>query len=126
MPGLFSIAYADLRSRGLTSVLTVVAIALGAAVVVATFATNVAVEDSMTRAARAVVGNADIVVEALDDQGFATASLIPVSSLPKVTVVAPEVHRRVFFRTPAQRGFVEVIGVDPVRELEIRTVSIAA
>jgi len=126
MPGLFSIAYADLRSRRLTSALTVIAIALGAAVVVATFAANVAVEDSMTRAARAIVGDADIVVDAVDDQGFAGSATLNVGTLPKVSVVAPQLHRRVFFTTSAAHGFVEVIGVDPTLEREVRSISVAA
>ena len=126
MPGLFSIAYADLRSRGLTTALTIVAIALGAAVIVATFATNVAVEDSMTRAARSVVGNTDLVVEAVDDQGFASSAVLGVGTLPNVSVVAPQVHKRVFFTTPTSRGFVQVIGVDPILERDVRTISVAA
>ena len=44
MRGLFSIAYADLASRRFSTALTIVAIMLGTAVVVATFTTNVAVE----------------------------------------------------------------------------------
>src|SRR5262249_45525220 len=111
MPGLFSIAYADLRSRRLTSALTIIAIALGAAVVVATFATNAAVEDSMARAARSIVGDTDLVVDAVDDQGFATSSVLGVSTLPGVSVVAPQVRRRVFFATASQHGFDEVVGI---------------
>jgi putative ABC transport system permease protein len=125
MPGLFSIAYADLRSRGLTTALTVIAVALGAAVIVATFATNVAVEDSMTRAAKAVVGDTDLVVEAVDEQGFASSAILAVGGLQGVSVVAPQVHKRVFFTTPTAHGFVQVIGVDPTLEREIRGISVA-
>lgn len=126
MPGLFSIAYADLATRRSTAALTMVAILLGTAVVAATFTTNVAVEDSMTRAASAIVGNADLVVEAIDDQGFAARSVDAVAKLPGVTLVAPQVEKRVFYRTRTRRGSAQVVGIDPELDPQIHPSTLAA
>ena len=126
MSGLSSIAFADIASRRFSSALTVVAILLGTAVVVATFTINVAVEGSMRQAATALVGNADLVIESLDDQGFASTSVPAVAALPGVTVVAPEVQKRAFYRGAGKRGFVEILGIDPALDPQIREYRVAA
>jgi putative ABC transport system permease protein len=113
MPGPFSIALRNLAFRPLRSALTVTAIMLGTAVVAAAFATNAALEARMRVAALHQLGNADLVVEAADEEGFPLAVVDRVRALPDVSVVAPQLRRRVFFRTPTARGFAEVVGVDP-------------
>lgn len=126
MRGLFSIAYADLASRRFSTALTVIAIMLGTAVVAATFTTNVAVEDSMRAAALASVGNADFVVDATDDQGFASQAVAAVKTMPGVTLVAPQVQKRAFYRTAKQRGFAEIVGVDPLIDPLVHPYRLAA
>src|SRR5712691_3052742 len=105
-PGLISVAFRSLAYKRFRSVLTVIAVMLGTAVVAATLTTNAAVEDSLRRAALNLVGNADLVVEALDDQGFPSRAVDSVRDLPEVTLVAPQVQRRTFFRTRDRQGFI--------------------
>lgn len=118
--GLLRIAWKNLAFNRFRTVLTVLAVALGAAVVTATCTTNAAIEESLERSAHAMVGRADLLVEAVEEFGFPydiTAAAL--RRLPEAAVVAPQVKKRVFYRTQDQRGFVALAGVDPVVDPQV-------
>src|SRR3972149_10419936 len=116
---LFSIAYRNLVSKRLRSVVTALAIAVGTGVITATFTTNTAIQTSLEQTAASIAGNADLLVEAQDPQGFQYDSVVAVKNLPGVQFVAPRVQQRIFFRTSTQRGFVELLGVDPASDFRL-------
>ena len=116
---LFSIAYRNLVSKRLRSVVTALAIAVGTGVITATFTTNTAIQTSLEQTAASIAGNADLLVEAQDPQGFQDDSVVAVKNLPGVQFVAPRVQQRIFFRTSTQRGFVELLGVDPPSDFRL-------
>lgn len=91
MPGLFSIAYAELASRRFGSALTVLAVVLGTAVVFATFTTSAAVEQGTDQVAFGVLGDADLVVRSTPDQDVPREALEKVRTVPGVVVAAREV-----------------------------------
>ncbi len=95
------------------------AVVLGTAVVAATFGTIAAMEEGLRRSARAMVGDADLIVEALDDRGFSQGAVEATRRLPGVGLVAPRAQKRTFFRTPQGRGFVELVGIDPVLDPQV-------
>ncbi|MEK7215785.1 MAG: ABC transporter permease [Chloroflexota bacterium] len=125
--GLLRVAWKNLAYRRFRTVLTILAVALGTSVVTATFATNAAIQDSMERSAQAMTGRADLLVEAVDDSGFPyDISAAALRKLTGVTLVAPQVQKRVFYRTPTQRGFVELVGVDPAIDAEVQPQTVVA
>lgn len=91
MPGLFSIAYAELASRRFGSALTVLAVVLGTAVLFATFTTSAAVEQGTDQVAFGVLGDADLVVRSTPDQDVPREALEKVRTVPGVVVAAREV-----------------------------------
>ena len=120
------IAFKNLAYRRLRSALAIVAVALGTAVVAATFGTNAALEENLRQRARAMAGSADLVVEALDERGFPQSAVRAIQALPEVTLVAPVVQKRTYFRTAGTRGFVELVGIDPEADPQIRPYQLAA
>ena len=122
MRRLSSLAWRSLVSRRLRSLLTVAGIALGVAVVFATQATNVAIEQSVDSTVAGVMGRAQLRVGAFAEIGLDAASLVAIGSTPGITVVAPEIERRSYL-LPASgapalgpRGPVTVLGIDPAAD----------
>ena len=97
MPDPLSLALRALVSNRLKSALAIIAVMLSTAVVAAAFTTNAAVEESMRAAALSLAGNADLTVEAMDDQGFPSAVVPAVRELPGVVVAAPQVSKQDMF-----------------------------
>ena len=113
MSALLRIAFRNLLSKRLRTVLTLVAIAVGTAAISATLSTNGAIEASLRQSAFAVTGNADVLVQASNPEGFPTAALRQVQQLPNVRLAVGRVQKRTFVRTATTRGFVELVGIDP-------------
>jgi hypothetical protein len=77
------------------------------------------------RAWYATAGAAHLRVRSFSEAGFPDDVVIevrrqPFVALPFVALVAPATRKRVFFRSGEQRGFTELIGVDPAAEAAIR------
>ena len=119
-PALLLIVFRNLAYKRTRSVLGIIAVMLGTAVVSATFTTNVAIEESLHQGALAMVGQADLVLEAIDEQGIPQSAVDAVQALPDVELVAPQVQKRTFFRSTTERGFIELIGLDPLADPQIR------
>src|SRR5205823_4714069 len=113
MPVPLFIASRNLAYRRTRSLVTILAVALGTSVVAATFATNRAIDDGLRASARALAGDADLVIDSLEPGGLPQEVVTAIRRLPDVQLATPQVQRRTFFRTPRGRGFVEVIGIDP-------------
>src|SRR5688572_28642930 len=120
MPGLWSVIWSNSVYRRGRSILTILAVATGTAVVMATFATNGALEQSLREAAVALAGQSDLVIEAPDHRGLPSSTLETVRGLPAVRIAVPQVQKRVFYRTGHVRGFVELVGIDPELDPQLR------
>ncbi|HLH23188.1 MAG TPA: FtsX-like permease family protein [Chloroflexota bacterium] len=122
MPGLSLLAWRSLASRPLRTLLTLLAVALGVAMLVAVTATNATIDASLQEAANRLVGNVDAEVRSFGGAGFTRQTADAILRLPEVerrgddVLAAPTVHKRVFYRTDAgTQGFVELIGIDPAK-----------
>lgn len=93
-------------------------------------AAGLLVNDSLTRTyagwARGVTGWAEIEVVATADQGFSAAWLGAIRAVPGVAVAAPLVEARSYLLSEQEQLSVNVRGVDPNAENEIRPHSIVA
>ncbi|HEY3117683.1 MAG TPA: FtsX-like permease family protein [Chloroflexota bacterium] len=126
MPSLIDLAIRNLTHHRIRSLLAVLAVVLGTAVVSATFTTNAAIESSLQRSGASLVGNADLVVEAVDQRGFPERAVAATRAIPGVASVAPQVTKRTYFRTQDQRGFVELVGIDPQLDPQVHPYTVTA
>jgi putative ABC transport system permease protein len=122
VPGLSLLAWRSLASRPLRTILTVLAVALGVAMLVAVTTTNATIDASLQEAAKRLVGNVDAEVRSFGDAGFTRQTADAIMRLPEIArrgdevLAAPTVHKRVFYRTDAgAQGFVELVGLDPAK-----------
>jgi putative ABC transport system permease protein len=121
VPGLSLLAWRSLASRPLRTLLTLLAVALGVAMLVAVTTTNATIDASLQEAANRLIGNVDAEVRSFGDAGFTRQTADAIMRLPEIArrgdevLAAPNVHKRVFYRTPSGQGFVELVGVDPAK-----------
>lgn len=126
MPILVALSYRYLISKRARSLLTILAITVGTAVVSATLSTNSAIEESLHRTAVAIAGKADVLIEALDPEGFPPTNIERIRRMPTISVAAGRVTKRTFFRTTTARGFVDLLGVDPEADEQVHTYTFVA
>src|SRR4051794_4414700 len=121
VPGLSLLAWRSLASRPLRTLLTLLAVALGVAMLVAVTTTNATIDARLQEAANRLIGNVDAEVRSFGDAGFTRQTADAIMRLPEIArrgdevLAAPNVHKRVFYRTPSAQGFVELVGVDPAK-----------
>jgi putative ABC transport system permease protein len=115
------LSYRGLASNKPRSLLVVAAVVLGVAMIMAASTTNRAIDDCLTFAAEQVVGRADVEVRAFTDRGLSARSLASIASTPGVKSAVPFVRKRTYFRGQEHRGFMELIGIDPLLETEMHT-----
>ncbi len=123
MSGLARFAWRSLRARPLRTVLSVVGIALGVAVLFAALATDAGIESGVGRTVDAVMGRADLRVGAFEEQGLSATTLTAIRATPGVALAAPLIEQRTYLqRDPlitaaatvaAYESPVTVIGLDP-------------
>ncbi|HEY3117770.1 MAG TPA: FtsX-like permease family protein [Chloroflexota bacterium] len=121
MWALSSLAFRTFTSNWLRSGILIAAVLLGIAAVSAVQLTNDAMTRGVDRAWRATVGVSHAQIQSISGAGFSETDLAAVRALPDVVAVAPVARKWVFFRTPGDRGFVEIIGVDPSVEPRVRS-----
>ncbi|MFL5680769.1 MAG: FtsX-like permease family protein [Chloroflexota bacterium] len=130
MRGLIPLAWRSLAARRLRSLLTIAGIALGVGVLFASLATNTAIDRSIDRTVRDLVGAADLRVSSFDDAGLSPASVSAIRSALGVGVAAPQIERRSYLVREADTTTgtpdpaplsapVAVLGIDPVVDAEI-------
>ncbi|MBW3612448.1 MAG: ABC transporter permease, partial [Chloroflexi bacterium] len=121
---LGTLAWRGLRARPLRTALTVLGIALGVAVVAATFITGASSEQALHGATAELLGSADVRLRAFDERGFRPRTVQSVRSLPGVDAAAPVAERRLTVSTApgADEAVFDltVYGVDPEADAEVR------
>src|SRR5690242_15998208 len=91
-----SLAIRSLAARPGRTVLSIVGIALGIAVLHASLATDAGIAASIDRTVRDLVGRADLRIEAFGPAGLSPDSLRAIEDAPGATVVAPALERRTY------------------------------
>jgi putative ABC transport system permease protein len=120
MWALFSLSYRDFISNPFRGAILIVAVALGLAGFSGVQLVNEAIGRGVEQAWFGTAGVAHLYTRAFSEAGFPDDSIVAVRGQPGVQTVAPAVRKRVFFRSADFRGFVELIGVDPIPEIAIR------
>jgi putative ABC transport system permease protein len=131
MTGLRSLAIRSLAARRGRTGLSIIGIALGIAVLYASLATDAGISASIDRTVRALVGRADLRVEACGPTGLSADSLAAIEAAPGVAVAAPGLERRTYLVPAADAPDaapppVTALGVDPAREAAVRDLVIEA
>jgi putative ABC transport system permease protein len=114
--GLDRLAWRTIAARPLRSLLTVLGIALGVAVLAASLTLGAALEGAIDRTVRDMVGRADLRVSGFHEAGLSPASLETIATTDGVVDSTAVVERRTF---PSGRPIggpadaVTVLGVDP-------------
>jgi putative ABC transport system permease protein len=118
------LAWRSLAARPLRTMLTVVGVAMGVAILAATLVASQATTDAVRRAAQELYGSADLRVRAFDASGFTPRAVTTLRQVPGVLNAAAVSERRgVVSTTPSanDRVFpVLLIGLDPADEARIR------
>ena len=121
MPDLSLLSYRGLASNKVRSLLIWAAVVLGVAMFMAASTTNHALDEGLSLMAQQVVGKADLEVRALSDRGLSAQALESIASVPGVKAAVPVVRKRTYYRGEGHQGFVELIGIEPVLETEMRS-----
>jgi putative ABC transport system permease protein len=122
---LATLARRGLTARLLRSALTIVGVALGVALVTGTLLANQAASEAVERAAREILGKAELRVRAFDPGGFEPRTVQRLGRIPGVLAAAPVAERRLLVTTlpgPDEKVFnLLVLGVDPEDEVAVRS-----
>ncbi|HSG85402.1 MAG TPA: FtsX-like permease family protein [Candidatus Limnocylindrales bacterium] len=129
MGGLGALAWRSLAAAPVRSVLTVLGVALGTAVLVATVVTADGADRAVDLAVTDAVGRADLTVGAFGDASFDRGAIEQAGALPGVAVAAPSIERRTYLLpdlTPdaGADGPVAVLGIDPVLDPQVRSMEV--
>ena len=114
--GLDRLAWRTLASRPLRTILTIIGVALGVAVLSASLTMGAGLDAAIDRTVRDVVGTADLRVSAFLEQGLSPGTVDVIAATDGVGVVAPTVERRTYPLVVAGQplpGAVTIVGVDP-------------
>lgn len=121
---LASIAWRGLLARPLRTALAVAGVALGVAVVTATFVSGASSEQALRGATADLLGSADVRLRAFDEAGFRPRTVQAVRALSGVEAAAPVAERRLTVSTAPGRDEavfgLTVYGVDPEAEAAVR------
>jgi len=104
-------------------------VALGVAVLFAGLATNVAIESSVDRTVRDLVGRADLRVAAFGETGLSATTIEAIRGTPGVAVAAPALERQTYLLqgpTASLPAPVTVVGVDPALEPAVHDLTLAS
>jgi len=114
--GLNRLAWRMLAARPLRTLLTIVGIGLGVGVLAASLTLGAALDTSIDRTVRDLVGKADLRVSAFLESGLTDAAVQTVSTTAGVAVTAASLEHRTFLSaaTGDPEAAVTVLGVDPV------------
>src|SRR5215472_16276779 len=112
MFSLISLASRNLRSRPFRSLLTLLAIALGVALVVGTEVTAGALQRRSLEVAMEEFGSADVTVKAFAKQGLSTGMVTSIAALPSVAATSSQLAKQTAATIGGNRSFVLVEGID--------------
>ena len=114
--GLYRLAWRTLGARPVRTLLTIVGVALGVAVLSASLTSGASLDAAIDRTVRDVVGNADLRVSAFLETGLSAEAIDTIGRTEGVEIVAPTTERRTFLvgvPGATSQGAVTVLGVDP-------------
>jgi putative ABC transport system permease protein len=126
--GLDRPAWRAVAARPLRSVLTIVGIALGIAVLSASLTLGAALEQAVDRTVRDMVGRADLRVAGFHEAGLSEASLEAITTTEGVTDAAPVIEHRTFpVGSPigGTADAITVLGIDPASYLRLHDLPLA-
>ncbi|MFL5777427.1 MAG: FtsX-like permease family protein [Chloroflexota bacterium] len=132
MPLVVALGWRSLRSRPLRSTLTVAGIALAVAMLAAGLATNAAIDGSIQKTVRDRLGQSDLRVEPVQEDGLRPATVQAIAGRAGVAVAAPAIDRRAYLASGSPTDAsalpepVSVVGVDPGREVLLHDLSVVA
>jgi putative ABC transport system permease protein len=127
--GLTRLAWRTIAARPLRSVLTIVGIALGVAVLSASLTLGDALDAAVDRTVRDMVGRADLRVSGFLETGLSKSSIETISTAPGVLDAAPVIEHRTF---PAgspdgsTSNAVTVLGIDPASYARLHDLPVVA
>ncbi len=128
---LATLAWRGLTARRLRSALTIMGVALGVALVAGTLLASQAASEAVERAAREILGRAEIRVRAFDPAGFTPRTITALRQIPGVLTAAAVAERRIQISTLGGEDEIVfdpvlALGVDPVDEALVRTYDLEA
>ena len=126
---LTGLAWRTVAARPLRSLLTIVGIALGIAVLSASLTLGNALDAAVDRTVRDMVGRADLRVSGFLEAGLSEASVAAIASTPGVADAAPVIEHRTFpagSPTGEPADAVTVLGIDPGSYLRLHDLDLAS
>jgi putative ABC transport system permease protein len=124
---LATLAWRGLTARRLRTALTIIGVALGVALVSGTLLANQAASEAIERAAREILGKAELRVRAFDPTGFEPRTVQLLRQVPGVKAAAPVAERRLLVSDLVETGYnLLVLGVDARDEALVRTYDLEA
>src|SRR4051812_13011489 len=127
---MISLALRSLAARPGRTVLSIVGVALGIAVLYASLATDAGITASIDRTVRDLVGRADLRIESFGASGLSPESATAVEGAPGVAVAAPALEKRTYLSPGATQTApsapVTALGIDPAREAAVRDLALAS
>ncbi|MGI8609537.1 MAG: FtsX-like permease family protein [Candidatus Dormibacteria bacterium] len=126
MPLLLSLAWRNSASRLQRSLLTVVAVALGVALILGTQLSAHALQAQLRASAAALAGRADAEVFAFSETGLGDAMVKVIASLPETAVSAPLVSKRVFGEAGGRSYTFQLLGIDVAAEPHLHPLPLTA
>jgi putative ABC transport system permease protein len=126
--GLDRLAWRAIAARPLRSLLTIVGIALGIAVLSASLTLGVALDQAVQRTVRDLVGRADLRVSGFLESGLSEASVETIVNSDGVLDAAPVIEHRTYpFRAAGGAAdAITVLGVDPASYSRLHDLPITA
>ncbi|MCJ7711293.1 MAG: ABC transporter permease, partial [Chloroflexi bacterium] len=129
MRGLVPYAWRSLVARPARSILSIIGVGLGVAVLVAALAVTAGLDASIDRTVASLVGRADLRVSAFTERGLSADTVTALDAVPGVALTAPAIERRSYIGSapgrPTTREPVTVLGIDPAREPRVRDLALA-
>ena len=120
MPALSLLAFRSLASNRIRTAIVVAAVLLSMAAFNAVLLANDAMTRGLETAVQSTVGRAQLQVRAASTLGFPDATVDRIKALPGVSSAAAVARKRVFYRSAAGHGFVELVAVEPSVEARVR------
>jgi putative ABC transport system permease protein len=127
--GLDRLAWRAIAARPLRSLLTIVGIALGIAVLSASLTLGAALDRAVDRTVRDMVGRADLRVSGFLEAGLSPESIKAIAAIPAVVDAAAVIEHRTFPLGTADGGTadaVTVLAIDPATYKRIHDLPLAS
>jgi putative ABC transport system permease protein len=127
--GLDRLAWRTVAARPLRSLLTIIGIALGIAVLSASMTLGAALDQAVDRTVRDMVGRADLRVSGFLETGLSQVSVETITAIPDVVDAAAVIEHRTFpLGTPggATADAVTVLAIDPASYKRVHDLPLAS